>query len=275
MCSGADVGPGRISPTFPKALFGEVPFPGSDVGRGGVQAPTVILCRHNADGGHGEDLESAHGYLPPTAARPCIAMGTFDKDKNPGLVVADLCVMAARFLYGIGKGEPADAPYPRDFEFLDTAVDNAPGKEEMDAADRGHGLMSVGEGSPNLPSTPSTASGSPEKIPRSSTKMRVATLAWLWKFADDADKLQAQFKHLLDLPAEVGVLHLCGCGICSNTGVGVRMLGCCEKTHLILGDQKLNGTHKTFHQMLRLIHTDDYLETVAIIQRARGGRGVF
>ena len=251
---------------FLKALFGEVPFPGSDLARGGVLAPKVIPCRHNADEGHGQALQSIHGHLPLTAARPCIAMGTFDKGKNPGVVVADLCG-AARFLHDIGKGGLANIAYHSDFEFLDAAADDVSTKEGLDAGDS--------DGSPNLPSTPSTVSGSPEKTAHSSTQIRVATLAWLWKYADDADELQVQFRHLLTLPAEIGVLHLCGCGICFGTGTGVRVLGCCEKTHLILGDRNLHETHKLFHQMLKLVHVDEYLDTVAIIQRAHGGRGVF
>jgi len=74
-----------------------------------------IPCRHNHRGRHhGILLESQDESDPPVFdherySRACVAVGTFDPDKNSGIVVADLCVQAARFLTSIGKGDPEDA----------------------------------------------------------------------------------------------------------------------------------------------------------------------
>lgn len=109
---------------------------------------------------------------------------------------------------------------------------------------------------------------------RISTKIRTATLAWLWRYADSPNELRLRFRELRHLPESIGVLHLCGCGLCIGTGSN-KILGCCEKTHLILGDCKLNGHHQTFHNMIRLARPDDYTQLCGIIHRAQDGEGIF
>jgi len=80
---------------------------------------------------------------------------------------------------------------------------------------------------------------------RLSTKMRAATLGYLWQFADDPQELKAQFKRLRGSP-ELHVLHLCGCGVSYTVpGTRQRISGCVERSHLMLGTAADNRHHKT------------------------------
>jgi hypothetical protein len=110
----------------------------------------------------------------------------------------------------------------------------------------------------------------------SSTKMRAATLAYLWQFSNDIGKLKAEFRRLRrDRTLEV--LHLCGCGICykrTNTGdVVVRYWGCVERSHLKLGSSVENGQHKSYHMILGFARPEDYAEQCQIIHRFDNGTG--
>jgi hypothetical protein len=71
---------------FLKFLFGDITF--SSIRRREVSQ--LIQCRHAM-------MDQAF------AASPCVAMGTWDRNKNPGLVVYDLCLSAMEFLRSLGK----------------------------------------------------------------------------------------------------------------------------------------------------------------------------
>ncbi len=100
---------------FLKSIFGEE----LDIGRQPAERRTRplenIVCRHNEGGRHFRFL-AANQATPGTTlaaherySRPCVYTGSFDKKKNPGLVVFDLCAKANRFLLSIGKGDPNDS----------------------------------------------------------------------------------------------------------------------------------------------------------------------
>ena len=108
----------------------------------------------------------------------------------------------------------------------------------------------------------------------SSTKMRAATLAYLWNFADHPGQLRTQFRRLRKDPTAY-VLHLCGCGLCYCTSNDVRVVGCAERSHLKLGPAEENGRHRTFHHILELGQSADYVPQVAIIHRSTDGDGIF
>ncbi|KAL5361215.1 hypothetical protein BJX96DRAFT_176030 [Aspergillus floccosus] len=190
---------------FLKVLFGDITL--STVRR--REVPQPIQCRH------------AMMDLPP-ANSPCVAMGTWDRNRNPGLVVHDICLSAMEFLRALG---------------WEVAQDE---KQQN----------------------------------RLSAKMRVSTLAYLWKFADDPDDLRREFDILKNLPPHIGVLHLCGCGLCVQVN-GKGVLGCCQKDHLVLGSLENNRNHKVYHDTLKLIQPTDYTALVQIIQRSKDGQGIF
>ena len=108
----------------------------------------------------------------------------------------------------------------------------------------------------------------------SSTKMRAATLGYLWGFADDPSRLRDEFRRLRG-DASLCVLHLCGCGLCYRDASGRKVVGCCEHSHLALGTLELNGQHRTFHTMLSLAPVHLYPHQVAIIRESTGGGGIF
>jgi hypothetical protein len=114
---------------------------------------------------------------------------------------------------------------------------------------------------------------SPIPGPRRSTKMRVATLAYLWKFADHPRQLRDEFRRLRT-DHDLQVLHLCGCGLCKEEN-GTRVSGCVERTHLILGTAVMNGHHRTFHETLALCQVSDYTDLCRIFHNTQAGLGVF
>src|SRR5208282_3001385 len=96
--------------SFLQTLFGERPSAGL-----GVAPPGIVGCRHTPGGRHYPVLQASIGeplsytmFDHERYRRPCICIGSFDINKNPGLVVTDICVKANRFLLSIGRGDEAD-----------------------------------------------------------------------------------------------------------------------------------------------------------------------
>jgi hypothetical protein len=106
---------------------------------------------------------------------------------------------------------------------------------------------------------------------RKTTKMRVATLAYLWGFVNDLPALRTEFRKLRTQP-NLNVLHLCGCGLCYTLN-GQKVMGCCEASHLMLGSQSLNNMHRMHHQLLALTPRQYYLERVALGRHVLDGSG--
>jgi hypothetical protein len=127
--------------------------------------------------------------------------------------------------------------------------------------------------------TPSGYSESQDSViqsgTRTSTKIRAATLGYLWQFATQPSKLREQFRVLRNDPS-MHVLHLCGCGICYKRDGGVRVYGCVEKMHLKLGTADLNSVHTAYHQILSFSGASNYAR-MCEANHANGptGEGVF
>lgn len=88
-----------------------------------VQPSRECGCRHNFGGRHHAILAAAAlnpeeypMFAHERYSRPCITLGAWEKGKNPGLVVDDLCIKAAEFLRNIGKGDSLEKT-GRDFEY--------------------------------------------------------------------------------------------------------------------------------------------------------------
>ncbi|KDB21356.1 hypothetical protein H109_06708, partial [Trichophyton interdigitale MR816] len=167
---------------FLKVLFGETappllsPLHLSGIGRG--EPPVYIepleirqcVCRHNWGGQHHNCLHTderskTEGELNRAVfnhirySRPCITTGAQEEKKNPGIVVSDLCNKARNYLLLIGRqAEGHMALYANSDSSLSTHM----------------------------------------QTPRLSTKMRVATLAYLLNFANTPDKLAEQFRRLCE-----------------------------------------------------------------------------
>lgn len=110
---------------------------------------------------------------------------------------------------------------------------------------------------------------------RSSTKMRAATLGYLWNFADDWRQLRIEFRRLRS-DRNAQVLHLCGCGLCFLEQPGDRrVVGCAERSHLTLGLAGTNDHHKTYHMTLGLTQPSDYVGLVRAIHVGTDGAGLF
>jgi hypothetical protein len=109
---------------------------------------------------------------------------------------------------------------------------------------------------------------------RSSTKIRAATLGYLWGFHGDAERLRAETLRLTSNP-DLCVLHLCGCGLPYINNQGVRVPGCCEWSHLKLGTLDENTTHKFYHITMGKAAIADYPALCDIIHRADNGTGLF
>lgn len=323
---------------FLKLVFGEV----DGAGAGVTTRVEDMRCRHAAGGQHHIALYTALAHPESDTVfnsdhyrRPCISVGSFDQDKNPGLVVTDLCIKAHKFLSSIGKGD-VDHQFNRDHEYShpsgsgsspltqplsatsDTqgsidpsnilssrlrgsAMEGVQRDEDSQGSSSSYGdsffeeedvqeeLSTLVAGfdpesqvsTVSLAETVETLSdvGSEDSVVgsgegRSSTKMRAATLAYLWKFADEPGKLRNEFRRLRG-EETLMVLHLCGCGLCFVTADGRKVKGCCEKTHLILGTREMNGRHASFHEVMKLSRADDYAQLCGIIHRATDGQDLF
>jgi len=294
-----------------------------DPSQAGAMAGTAsrldgMPCRHSPRGKHGAVLTAAREdpmYRTlldhPRYRRPCLSHGTYENNKNGGLVVSDLCGRANNFLTALGRGDPYEETR-RDFEYDPTvhspssppstpgasqvsdiddlgeiSVDNITLTQrrfneslDLDTStefDRGWvfqdedvhtELPEPGEGDLNAAddrtvSVSGVASSEDSLIQsstRTSTKMRAATLGYLWGFADDPSRLRTEFRRLRS-DDSLWVLHLCGCGISIKTGTGLRDLksaGCCEWSHLKLGDQRENDAHRSLHQVLNIVPVSGY-----------------
>jgi len=316
---------------FLKAIFGDLPS-SSQIAT--ISQTRRIICRHNAGGRNYDALvAAAHGpvlqrpvFNHERYTRPCVTIGSFEEKKNPGLVVADLCNKANRFLQSIGKGDP-EASTGRDFEYDEKdrsvsplsdesggdpesqgAIDASniletprqrnvarfpplPAREDsfdtddffgdVDTLNQLEGILAEFD-RPQTPSSVSTPTGYAQSedsliqlTMRSSTKIRAATLGYLWQFADDPVRLRERFRLLCSDP-RLHVLHLCGCGVSFVDPVTrQRRHGCVEKTHLKLGSAADNMLHKSYHVTIHHANPLDYEAFCGICHRAEGGDGIF
>lgn len=128
------------------------------------------------------------------------------------------------------------------------------------------GGSSIGDNTLSLPAGYSSSQDSANQYTgRSSTKIRVHTLAYLWGFADRPRRLREQFRILRTTP-DLWVLHLCGCGISGRGVDGSQNYGCTEKTHLILGSRELNEAHKNHHFTIRYTPADNYARLISALR---------
>lgn len=315
---------------FLNVLFGE----GTPYELMGLTLPRrQTSCRHNSGGAH-HGMLTMDRRLPPGAPelqnvmhpQECKAFGSFDPNKNPGLVVTDLCQRAVRFLAVLGRGDE-DEQFGRDFQFIQPLPDSSPMstpglsavtdnlsaiesslmldgelRPRREQTRREEGLSSIHGGSYDgdslfedsdveedlndmMRAEEETLDGASitshddsvvrRAGPRQSTKMRGATLAYLWKFADSPVQLRDEFRRLRTDPS-LYVLHLCGCGLCVTVAPGgVRSFGCCERSHLTLGNHVVNGHHRSYHEVLQLCPPTDYRTLRECIQRGVDGEGIF
>ena len=316
---------------FLKGFFSE-PMSAGEVPRPPTLTP--VVCRHTPGGRHylGNTMSPKEQsvFAEPRYHRPCVTAGAYDPQKNPGLIVDDVCKKAEAFLRSIGKGEKRKDGSDRDCrydprsesEFGEPGSSQVPDSEgSIDVSniiDSSREIVSptvnISQGSdPNLDDdlffenedvlveldaicadvaegiqethsmgTPSGYHGSDDSViqsaTRSTTKIRAATLAYLWQFADHPLQLRDEFRRVRRNPG-LYVLHLCGCGLCWERG-GVKYSGCVEKTHLRLGTADENLTHRAFHTVISLATREQYADTVRTVQSlAKGeapyGAGVF
>lgn len=129
----------------------------------------------------------------------------------------------------------------------------------------GHGVSCANSMSTDLQTTP-----------RLSTKMRVATLAYLLNFADAPEQLAEQFRRLHD-DRELFILHLCGCGLSSRNKQRHNIWhgGCCEKTHLQLGYHEENHAHRCYHYTITTVKPEDYTVVCESIRKTTYGKNLF
>lgn len=111
------------------------------------------------------------------------------------------------------------------------------------------------------------------QVRRTSTKIRAATLGYLWGFADSPLGLRDAFKRLRSTNLEI--LHLCGCGIGFVNNAGVSCAGCHTPSHLKLGTPYENGIHKIWHSTMSLSSPADYSDLCAIVHRGQHGSDLF
>lgn len=101
---------------------------------------------------------------------------------------------------------------------------------------------------------------------RISTKLRAATLGYLWQFADSPADLRREFRRLRQDRA-AHVLHLCGCGM-SYYSENIRVFGCMERSHLRLGTVEENARHLNWHMVMSYINGDNYAKVCSVARES-------
>jgi hypothetical protein len=166
----------------------------------------------------------------------------------------------------------------------DSGSDNDSDTSEFEVADEDwddSGVEEAGEEDVNIsmltdfPSSQATVDplGPGGKVKRTSTKVRAATLGYLWGFAHRPKALRNAFRELRT--TELLVLHLCGCGMKHVNQDGVICPGCMEWSHLKLGTAVENGRHRIWHQAMSLACKDDYSGLCGIVHKGQDGRDLF
>jgi len=270
------LGPPVHSPGFNHERFARpcVSFGSYDAGKNGglvVHDLCVRAAAFLAATGRGDPNESTRrdfDYDPHSAllsSSPRVGSSQVSDASGDVEMSEDITLTQAAFESASGMGEVGGND---DGFFDDEDVREAPGQDDTDSGDDSSCSVDVSD-------IPSSQDSAAQLIARgSSTKMRAATLGYLWNFADDPRQLRTEFKRLRS-DATVCVLHLCGCGLCFTEPSGVKVVGCAERSHLKLGSSEENGRHRTFHHMLELSPVPAYAGLVAIIHQARDGGGVF
>lgn len=111
------------------------------------------------------------------------------------------------------------------------------------------------------------------QVKRSSTKVRAATLGYLWGFSGRPAELRDAFQTLRR--GSLSVLHLCGCGIYYKNLDGAACPGCCEWSHLKLGTLEENRYHENWHKTMNMARNEDYSALCDIVHRGQYGEGLF
>lgn len=113
------------------------------------------------------------------------------------------------------------------------------------------------------PSDPPRASST-----RSSTKMRVATLAMMLNAyrALGAEDLRSTFCLLRE--RDEAILHRCGCGIRFINERGENCSGCVEPSHLMFGSSEENRVHLEWHKVFNRSRVEDYPDLVLIAHKS-------
>lgn len=274
---------------------------------------STARCRHNAGGAHHAILRGSKTnraaypmFQHLRYTTPCRSAGPYEAKKNPGLVAHDLCAKARNFLEAAGRdssyqqrsSSPAQPPGESQASDTLSTIDRRnilpEGKRKREDEDDefGGGCFDDEDVVAELPLLAGEASETREESQRSittpdemrasddtvldaarvSTKIRTATLGYLLGFADDPQQLRTEFKRLRS-DKDLCVLHLCGCGICSDSPSGGKLYGCSEPSHLRLGSHEENRVHRTCHEMLNLCQVGDYARQCQIIHRAPKGEG--
>lgn len=158
-------------------------------------------------------------------------------------------------------------PFPLSLEDLEELLE-----EEADPEPEGDILMSeISDYPSSVTSTdPVDYQG---KVKRSSTKVRAATLGYLWGFWSDPAGLCKAFRTLRR--GTDSILHLCGCGMFYRNQDGVICPGCCEPSHLKLGTLEENRRHETWHKAMGMARIEDYPALCDIIHRGQYGDDLF
>lgn len=120
---------------------------------------------------------------------------------------------------------------------------------------------------PGVQSSPNTGIANA----RTSTKIRVHTLAYLKGANNDTTAFRTRFFQLRE--QDELVLHLCGCGIKftnpEHSDGPQECSGCCEPTHLRLGTSETNLRHRYFHTVMNLVQVADYGEQCRLAWRGQ------
>ncbi|KAM5447329.1 hypothetical protein MaudCBS49596_006093 [Microsporum audouinii] len=314
---------------FLKVLFQEIPAPpprqlGQTLIK--VEPPEVrrTICRHNKNGKHyrylhmnsSQKTEDCDVFNHERYTRHCITAGASEQNKNPGIIVSDICIKAKKYLYLIGKsnvngnisqltnsvinwsnfppsfGESAirndtldidaddvvfDIPFDdsKELSTFTETIDTTKNNIAQAVADTAI-ITSTSYYITPFPDIDFQESSLLEGIQkRCTTKMRVATLAYLLNFADNPHKLADNIMRLRD-DKDLSVLHLCGCGISTRHNKQSPWGGgCCEKTHLKLGYSMENNSQKCYHHTMINIEPVNYKEFCGWIHRAPHGAGLF
>lgn len=204
-----------------------------------------LECRHR------------HASFRPVGVPACLTGGTKDKGKAQGLVLSDFKKRLRKWLDERTVGDNPEAGLSdEDSEDGDDTIEMVTHLESGVESQ----LTTISSWDAQcFPSSQPIAGGN-----RKSTKARMVVITYLHHHSVTAQEFREAYKALTT--SDAALLHLCGCGLASDT-----QPGCVEGSHLKLASLELNRSHTHVHFTLKLATSGPAYQ--AMLNAIRGSEG--
>lgn len=203
-----------------------------------------------------QECECRHkdGFLPSNKEK-CMTGGTVDMNKAQAFVMSDFRQSLRQWLQSCQRNPHEVVTDLEDSE-----------EEEIEVEEIGSQPISLSSYDPeHYPSSP-LKKGDPD-WKRKATKQRLTILSYLVFHSDTREAFNRAFKQLCQ--PDLYLVHLCGCGLNSETLRGACVTG----SHLKLAPAELNRDHVHYHFVLSQISSKQaYIGALAALKGGSNGK---